>query len=351
MKKILVCVLTLLLTINFLVFPKEARAGSSGNYPPSVNINVSTYDLSPDGQSQPKLTVYWSSADNVVDFVKPNGGTIEDIKNNSWWQIVVYKTNSDFSQRLNIAWEPNRNPDYETTHLDTSGSTIQWGTSYQAVVALYYKNPLNGQVTMLGSNTANAAIGAEPTASSASCTGQYAVKDLNTQVETRYGETARLHIVFNWAPGTPSQYQHAKIARPDGSIVGQSSWQADSSRNNIYDDSPAAGTYTVTTVDADGKNAQGTCTVKVSLSTQDTAAPGGKTDENGNNPSAPAGPGGPGAAGGECYDKCKTSFWGRFTPGGVIKNAICDMQCTVIGWMATLISTVIRSVLFPALGI
>jgi len=54
----------------------------------------------------------------------------------------------------------------------------------------------------------------------------------------------------------------------------------------------------------------------------------------------------------ECKDSCKVGWVARhFTVSGAIEQAICDAQCTVIDWMANLISMVISKVLMPALGV
>ncbi|AKM82294.1 TPA: hypothetical protein DD449_04345 [Candidatus Berkelbacteria bacterium] len=51
-----------------------------------------------------------------------------------------------------------------------------------------------------------------------------------------------------------------------------------------------------------------------------------------------------------CKDKCPGGTW-WWKVDDNIRNAICNMQCTIIDWEATMIGWVIGKVLYPALGL
>lgn len=63
----------------------------------------------------------------------------------------------------------------------------------------------------------------------------------------------------------------------------------------------------------------------------------------------------PPATGSDCQKRCDQGWTARhlpfLNPRGAIQLAVCEMQCTIINWMASIIAIVIDNVLFPALGL
>jgi len=91
--------------------------------------------------------------------------------------------------------------------------------------------------------------------------------------------------------------------------------------------------------------------LKMTAPANQTQTPEWKAGGGGVTTSPEASASGTGASGSECHDRCSVGLLARFTPSGAIQQAVCDMQCTIIGWMANIVSIVIENVLFKALGI
>jgi hypothetical protein len=331
-KKILIYVLIFVLALpifyagNF----KKARADTN-QYPPTdfgVDWSSST------GGGQPKINFYWKPPTNISQYSNPGLG--KDINALQWvLNVTDTATNNHFK-----TWQDS----YSKLESQYVGGGVIWGHSYTATLQLREPDGNN-----IGRADLSFTLPATGAGGNGTITSGCGVQNLAYKVELWPGETAnQTAVLFSWAQPTANANCNAsglkdinavKITNPNGNVLTNSA--------GIYgeftDKNPVAGTYTFTSV-AIGPVDRGTATINVSLQGGGTSITTPGTGSNGT-----GGTGGtPGSGGGNVGDQCQNRC--GILKLGVVGNAICQAECFIISGLATIITWIINTVLYPALG-
>ena len=346
----------ILVSQNFVGLTKIKAINSnttSDKCPPSyLEANFSAQNASGD----PMVYVLWNLPTQVTgtgDNLDASACTSNNTKpaiNNLYWHLNIWEVDPNTGKQTNHVWG---GTDYETITQKQQQFTneMQWGKSYQLIMDFMWNN--NGSYERLGRRTRSFDMPKEaPHPDEGAGTGSCYVYDLKAYVETmKYGDLHRVHFSWKYNMGkTPTGDgcpQTIKVKAPSGREFRNPPSRYETTWTDL---NPTSGTYTFFTMSA--YDELGSRSVKVDLTT--TPGTGDPNDPNNpNNPKNPNNPNNPGPGSDLCKSKCSEGTLQHIIApvSSAIKEAICDAQCTVIDWMANLISTVINSVLFPTLGI
>jgi hypothetical protein len=399
-KKILIYGLAVLLIFDFLfVSPGTkikaqttitgATTSQSGSYP----ANSFTVDFSTASDNSMQLAFSWSLPAQTPSG-SLNGSTINtgSSPGNFGWSLNLYDDTknthplipAEFPHDSNKAngmiagWPAGANWKAYSSEdrVIESGGSLTWGDKFRAILSLYIGDTYGPVGSPIGQTTLSFTAPTGPSvitgSGSGNCpvTAQATVQNgVNSSAQNGSGQH---YINFSWKFNTASQcsnwqhyvaifygtFQTGRLAtyctQPTDTncIAGESSRVSVGTSGSYQVKNngswwPQEGTYTIYT--SDGTSAEkitntshfnGSYTINVTFSQNGITSSNGQITNNGGVNNGAAGTGGT-----QCTNNC--GLWKL----GVVGNAICQAQCFIIDGLAGLITWVINSVLYPALGL
>lgn len=343
LNKIIIYGLTLILATNFLlVAPKTiAQTSDSSQYNPVIDAQTSVSCVSGENY-YPRLSVYWNLS----------GSKPQNTENLQWvlningdeGHIVGPKTINFEANRANYA-------DYfgricEGVSSVWAGDRIGWNKNYKITVDLRQND------VPIGSSSINAMTG-PPQGINGNSDSNYPCSPQNLKAFPQLvttSKSATFNVIFSWDKKSMSCNAKFELYRPgsDGNALAITKDNLEKfkaySLGYSYDFSkmdtaPQNGTYTVVSIDPDSRP-NGIATVLVDLSAIASAIANSSTNNGATQSYVDAG------VVSQCDSKC-----GSLISPNAVKNALCQSQCAVIGWIGEMLSAVINKVLMPALGI